>query len=62
MKSSEDDEGQGLTGAITESLITFTVFLWITLTSLLTHLLFTVLKVTDLLGILVHGLCERSKF
>ena len=62
MKSSEDDEGQELTGAITESLVTFTVFLRISLTSLLTHLLFTVLQVTDLLGALVHWLCGRSKF
>ena len=32
MKSSEDDKGRGVTGAITESLITFPVFLRISLT------------------------------
>ena len=44
----------GLTGAITESPTTFTVFLRIRLTSLLTRFPLTVLKVTDLLRALVH--------
>ena len=48
--SSKDDEGRGLTRAITESRTTFTAFLQITLTSLLTSLLFTVLQAADLLG------------
>ena len=42
----DEDEGRGLTGAITESLTTFTVFLRNTLTSLLTRLLFTILQET----------------
>ena len=56
MKSNDSkDEGRREpTRAITESLKTFTVFLWIILTSLLTRLLSTVLQITDLLGALEH--------
>ena len=43
-----------LTHAITESRTAFAAFLRITLTSLMTSLLFTVLQVTDLLAKLAH--------
>ena len=48
--SSKDDERRGLTRAITESRTTFTAFLYIALTSLLTRLLPTALQVADLQG------------
>ena len=56
MKSNDSkDEGRREpTRVITESLKTFTVFLWIILTSLLTRLVSTVLQITDLLGALEH--------
>ena len=57
MKSidSKDEGRREPTRVVTESLKTFTVFLWIILTSLLTRLLSTVLlQITDLLGALEH--------